>query len=545
MTADEKLVENILQKHAELKSTRKSFWDSNYQECKDVVWPNSMDFITNRVQGTNQLTEMIYDSTAQWANGQFANGMHAVLVNPTDRWFSLATADTSLADDDLCLSWCEKVSDLIYRIYNDPYVNHRQSIHESFLSLGCLGTAVLFQDWSDKRRLPIFKSIPLAQCFIAESEDGLIDTVYRDVKVTLRQAKQRFGEKNLPKKMLEKKDTDEVNFVHAVYPREERDITSMLSKDMPFASEWVSIEFKEVVWQKGFTTFPYHVSRWEKIPGQVYGRSPAMTCLSDIKMLNQMKKVTLEAAQKVVNPPMLTPSDAFLNQFDMTPGAINEYDSSMGLDVNAIRPFMSGARPDLGDKMMAPIRDAIIHCFYADVMDIPFKKERQTTTEINERRNDSLRNIAPLVGRQEAELLGPKIQRTFDLLNRNRMIPPIPAKMSGAKLKITYISQANIAQMGSKLDNIRSFIAQALVPLMQMAPEVKDFVDLDETLNVSGKYGNVTRDIFRSPEDVAAIRKDKAQQAAAQAQQQQLESGSAALKNVGQAIQAAPSLAGQ
>lgn len=544
MIPEDNAAQEVIQKLEEAKSYRSSYWDSQFQECKDVVWPNSVDFTTNRQQGS-KLTELIYDSTPVWANGQFANGMHAATCNPTDRWANIVTEDLALMQDEVDLAWLENVSDIIYHVYNNPYANHRQGVHETFQSLGCLGTAVLSQEWSDKRKLPIFKSIPLAKCWIAEGEDGLVNTLYREEDFTINQAIERFGEEALPDKMLEMKRTDKTTFVHAVYPRQERKYDSRLSLGMPFASKWVSVQFKKVVSEGGYISFPYHVTRWEKIPGQVYGRSPAMTCLADIKMLNQMKKVTLEAAQKVVNPPMLVPHDAFMNQFDNTPGGVNEYDSSLSMDSNAIRPFLSGARPDLGEKIMEPIKQSIIACFYADMMSVPFKKERQTAEEIRIRRDDMLRNIGPLIGRQEAELFGPMIQRTFELLSRNKMIPPHPPNLQGAKLRITYVSLAAVAQTGSKLNNLKQFITESLVPLMQLDQGVVDAVSIDDVLDQSAKLGNVTRKVFRTTEDKNAIRKGKADQQQAAAQAAAMESGSAALKNVGQAIQAAPQLGGQ
>jgi len=43
--------------------------------------------------------KLIYDSTAPWANGQFANGMHAAVANPFEQWFTLRLQDEELNED--------------------------------------------------------------------------------------------------------------------------------------------------------------------------------------------------------------------------------------------------------------------------------------------------------------------------------------------------------------------------------------------------------------------------------------------------------------
>src|ERR1700761_4986468 len=341
---------SVLRRFDDLSSIRRGYWDTLLQQCKEVVWPNTSDFQRIRPQGA-PLMELCYDATAPWANGQFANNIQSAVANPFERWFNIEidTLDHSILEDDEVKRWPETVSDIIYRCYAHPRANHKQALHENFLSEGAFGTGIIFQEWDEVWQIPTFRAMPMAHCFMDEDEKGFIDTLYREVKYTLRQAKQRFGEGNLPKEMLERKDPKEqFIFIHAVEPREERLPESPLAKDMRFASDWVCQDFKKIVWTSGYRSFPYHVPRWEKIAGQVYGRSPAMTALPDIKVLNQMKKATLEAAQKVVNPPVILPHDSFTSQFDMTPGALNYYDSTNGLSEDVVRAFTAGAQPQLG-----------------------------------------------------------------------------------------------------------------------------------------------------------------------------------------------------
>jgi len=561
MPFDQTEAGKLLMTWQEMKQLRMRNWDTLYQQVKDVVWPNSSDFTVTRQPGT-YLVELIYDSTAPWANGQFANGMHAAVANPFEQWFTIRLQDEALNEDPEVLQWLETVTDIIMNCYGHPEANHKQSLHEYFLGIGCLGTACVCQEWDESINGPCFSSINLSDLWVAEDDKGRINKVYRLVDWTKRQAMERFGEENLPPKLLKpeiKMDGEKYIFVQAVEPRKERNPNGRGAKDMPFRSSWIFVggaivgggggqppasEDPFLCWEGGYRTLPYHVGRWDKISGQEYGRSCAMTALPDIRVLNQMAKVTLRAAQKVVDPPILAPHDAFMSQFDQTPGAVNYYDSSAGLPNDACRPFVTGANVQIGEEIMEPKKDSIKQIFYADLGNIPFKKERQTTAEIQAQQDSILRNIAPLVGRQEAELLGPMITRTYDLLSFWGQIPPHPIKIKGKKLKIVYVSRAAQAVKGGKLGMLRSFITETIVPMTQVAPEIKDSVDMDEVVAESAYLSGVTRKIFRTPQAVAAIRADRAKQQQQQNQLQAAESASTSLKNVGQAAQASPQLVG-
>src|ERR1043165_5430963 len=92
---------------------------------------------------------------------------------------------------------------------------------------------------------------------------------------------------------------------------------------MPYASYYVCCATNDVIEEGGFRTFPYAVGRYDLNPGEVYGRSPCMTILPDVKMLNEMNRTTIQAAQLQVLPPLLAHRDGILDAIRLTPAAIN------------------------------------------------------------------------------------------------------------------------------------------------------------------------------------------------------------------------------
>lgn len=559
MPIEQSDTQKLLAEWQEAKDLRQRIWDTLFQQCKDVVWPNSEDFTVTRQPGT-YLVELCYDSTAPQANEQFANGMHAAVANPFEQWFQISIEDEKLAKDRDVKYWLEQVTNIITNCYAYPQANHKQSMHEYFLGLGCLGTSAVSQEWNEKIDGPCFSSPNLSNVWVAEDDFGLVNKVFRRVQWTKAQAIERFGEDNIPPRLRKddiKMNGEKWDFIHCVMPRKQ--YGGVGAKGMPYESKWLFVggalfgggggqpaapSEPYICSEGGYTSLPYHVGRWSKISGQEYGRSCAMTALPDIRIVNQATKVNLRAGQKVVDPPILAPHDSFMSQLDQTPGAVNFYDSTSGMDKDAIRPLITGADPKLGEEMLQPKKDTINKIFYTELGNIPFKKERQTTTEIQQQQDAILRNIAPLVGRQESELLGPMIQRTYQLLKQWGKIPPHPAKLKGNKLKIVYVSRAAQAIRSGKLGAIKSFIAETIVPMIQLAPESKDRLNTDAVIWESALLSNVTMDIFRTDQEVAAIRQDRAKQQQQQQQLQAAESASQSLANVGKAAQASPDLVG-
>ena len=116
--------------------------------------------------------------------------------------------------------------------------------------------------------------------------------MFRQFNMPARAVIQRFGEEVLDNKILnaaKKNPYENITLIHAVYPRDDRNTTRTDNKNMPFASVYLDPGSRTVLSESGFEEFPYVAPRFLKASFEIgYGRSPAMTALPDIKMLNKM-----------------------------------------------------------------------------------------------------------------------------------------------------------------------------------------------------------------------------------------------------------------
>lgn len=507
---EDKNVTKILVRLGQMRSRRYNF-ENQWQDIRELVRVNTSDFNRSRTEGDRR-ADKIFDGTAPWANEQFSAGLHSYLTPSTERWFNLDLENhkvEQLSDEELV--WLEVVSDILFREFARPTVNLNPALHEIYQDLGAFGTAVLYEDWDDRSRSVSFRAFPLADCYIDENSRGLVNVVYRKIIMTLRQILDEFSgdEDSVPDKLRDEKKNLEATMtvIHAVEPRDiER--PGYGPKNKRFKSCWILEEEKHMLRERGYDEMPYHVVRWVKLSGELYGRSPAMTCLPDIKMINTMSKVVIVAAQKLVDPPLIVPDDGFILPIKTSPGSL--IFKAAGQE-DTIQPLQTGGNVNIGLDMMDQRRTMITQAFYIDWILRQKKRERQTATEIVDDRNEMLRQLSPMLGRTQVELLSPIIGRTYNLKTERGHIPPAPGSMQGKNLSVTYVSPAARAQYGSKATAIQMFL-QDIATITPFSPTAPDIIDPDALVQELSKLRDVTRKILRSPEAVAQIRAARAQQ---------------------------------
>jgi hypothetical protein len=331
---------------------------------------------------------------------------------------------------------------------------------------------------------------------------------------------QKFGEDSLSpriKRMYEKKDYDkEVELLHCVYPREDVQKGKKAATMLPVASVYLDEKDQHVLAEGGFDEMPYMVSRWSKAIGEVFGRSPAMTALPDIKMLQEMMKTTIKAGQKIVDPPLLVPDDGVLGPVRTIPGGLNYYRSSTGA---RIEPLLTGGNIPISFQMMEDLRNRIRMTFFLDQLQFQGGPQ-MTATEVIERTERTLRLLGPTLGRLQSEFLGPMIERIFGVLSRAGKLPLAPEILSEQQLKIEYVSPLARAQRQTETQGIMRTL-EFIGPIAGMDPQAAQIVKGADTVRHIAELNGVPPKLLKSDDDL--MEEAKAQQQAMAAQQQMMQ----------------------
>lgn len=503
----------LMERHQRM-ARDKSQFDSVYQELRELVRPDTSDFSSSTGPRPGEERRRVFDGTATWAADMLASGLHSYLSNPVDQWFMIGVAGVPMNRLSFqAKAWLEQVSDLIYAHYSLPAVSLNPTLHEAYLDLSSFGMTGIYH-WFDQESGQLrFRPYPLSTIWVDENAKGDVNLVQRLIKWTVAQVEEEFG--FLPTRLARLKREEMVNVVHEVAENAAYEAGSRVPSRRRFTSLYVCVDTREVLEQSGLDRMPYLVPRWQKIAGEKYGRGPAMSVLPEIRMVNSMSKVLIQAAQKMVDPPLMVEDDGYMLPIRTQPGGLNMRRPGS----EPILPLPTAQRIDVGVEMIEQRREMIRRGFYIDWIVRGQKKERQTAQEIVDERNQMLGLMAPIVGRLQSELLGPMIRLSFFYLNRAGLLPPAPAELDGADLEVGYVSPAAKAQSSTRGQGMMAYVQQVsqLAPVM---PGILDSIDEDGFNAELQDQLDVPRRVLLSPEKVREKRdaREQANQAAQMAQ---------------------------
>ena len=245
----------LLKRYDKLKSDR-SNWDQLWEELAIYLMPSKAGFISKSVKGTKRAAE-VYDSTAIHALQILSASLHGSLTSPSTKWFGLRFREDQLNEDKEAKDWLEKCSKGMFQEFSKS--NFSTEVAEAYQDMVGFGTATLQFDVKTKDANFDgfnFRACHLAEVVIAESVEGRIDTVFRKITLSARQAYQKFG-KDCGEKAMKALDTDpdkELDYIQAVFPRELKGEPAMVAppSQRPWACYFISVADKKICKESGY-----------------------------------------------------------------------------------------------------------------------------------------------------------------------------------------------------------------------------------------------------------------------------------------------------
>lgn len=493
-------------KHQERLATKRMNFDTWWQDIAERVLPSEGQFTVTSEEGEKR-TERLFDGSPVTANERFAAVMEDMLTPRTQRWHSLAAEDPALNEQHEVKLYFEQVTNVLFSLRYRSEANFAAQKHEGYLSTGAFGNSALFID-EILGRGPRYIQVHMSEVFWAQDHQGRVDTLYRRFKLEGRQALQRFPD--LPPKtrqQAEQKPYDGVEFIHCVKPNEEIKPSRRDHRGMPWSSFYVATADKATVEAGGYTSWPYAIGRYVIAPNETYARSPAMASWPAILTLNEEKKTILRAGQKEVDPPILLTEDGALDPFNLKSGALNYGMVTSNGDPLAI-PFQQASNIPLGLELMQLEKQHIDDSFLVTVFQILLENQEMTATQVLEVAQQKGILLAPIMGRQHSEDLGPLIERELDIASKNGFLPPMPdvLRERGGDYKVEYrspLARAMRAQDGVAIART----LEALPTAMQVDPNAAYVMDAQEAFRELADINGVPARLMRSRDQVAEILK--------------------------------------
>lgn len=501
--------------------TERSSWITHWREISDYQQPRAGRFVvTDRNRGDKRANHIL-DNTAVFGARTLAAGLMSGITSPARPWFRLEIKDKDLMESGPVKTWLHDTAALLRAIFASS--NTYRSLHTIYEELGLFGTASSIV-------LPNFNNVihhyPLTvgEYALATNAEGEVDTLCREFQMTVAQMVEQFGKDNCSqtvRDMFNKAQYDAwVDVIHLVEPRKERDMSKRDGRNMRFASCYLEPgkdNSDQFLSESGFQKFPVLAPRWVVTGNDVYGTSPGMECLGDVKQLQHQQLRKGQAIDYQVNPPLQVPTKYKEAAKARLPGGVF-YVDSMGPNQGVRSAFdvnlnLQHLREDIVD-----VRERIRSAYYADLFLMLANDNRSgiTATEVAERHEEKLLMLGPVLERLHNELLSPLIDTAFDYAARAGILPEAPPELEGMDLNVEFISvlaQAQRAVATQGMDRLLGTVSQ----MAAVKPDVLDKLNFDQIVDEYGDAYGVSPKIIVPDDQVAALRQQRA--AAMQAQQ--------------------------
>lgn len=538
---DQSKRDRLINLSSTLWTERKTGFDPHWSELDQYLLPRRTRFWTGDKNRGDKRNEKIIDSTGRFAARTLASGLHAGLTSPARPWMKLTTPNPELAKIPVVKAWLHEVTQRMLTIFAQTNLYNIFPIVYGDMGVFGTGAVAILEDTKD-----LFRCYPYALGSYAVGVDhrGIATTITRRFRLTVRQVVEEFGVKEngkdidwsnisaIVKTAWEKGDYQQaVEIVWIVTPNTEHDPYRFGSKYFKFASchyEDASRE-KKFLRESGFHSFPVMVPRWDVTEGDSYGTdSPGMTALGDVKQLQIMQRKLGQAIAKMVDPPLTGPTALMTQKVSLLPSDITYLDHREGM--GGLRSIHDvNLRVDHLSANIADVQFRIQRAFYEDLFLMLARSDQQrgstpvTAREVEERHEEKLIALGPVLERTNDELLDPIIDRVFEMMETAGLIPPAPEQLQGVNIKPEYISILAQAQKLVGVVGLDRF-TQNVLAIAPVVPSVLNKVNFNTIVDGYGDMLGIDPNILRSDEDADAM---TAQQ---QEQQQQMQEAEVAAK---------------
>ncbi len=469
--------QDVIARYQQARARRRS-WEPLWQDCYDFALPQH-----DMLGGAGlRRAQRLYDGTAPDAVDQLAAGLMAQLAPAGARWFALEPGDAlSDARRDALAPYLERANRILHAHVERS--GFAVELHQALLDLVTAGTGAMMLEPALPGAASAlrFKALPLAEIALEEGPDGRPSEIWRRAAISPAELLARFPEAELPPALRRLADDPgaRVTLIEGVLPDRQ-------------AWSWVAVLEDHgplLLARRRLERSPVIAFRWMKSPGEVYGRSPVMKALPDIKTANKVVELILKNASIAVTGIWQADDDGVLNPANirLTPGAI----IPKAVGSAGLRPLEMPARFDVSQLMLDQLRARIRHALMVDSLG-QVSDPRMTATEVLERSAEMGRLMAATFGRLQAELLVPLIHRAAEILQDRGEIPDLP--LDGRNVAIRLLSPLARAQARQEAQATLNWVRTAA----SLGPEAMAPIDTPQLIRWLGQQLGVPAELMRA-----------------------------------------------
>lgn len=517
----------------------RSTFTAHWRDLSDYVQPRRARFYTSDVNKGDRRNQKIIDSTATMALRTLRSGMMSGVTSPARPWFRLTTGEPQLAEVGAVKVWLSQVQHILQTSFLKS--NLYNTLPTVYGDLGLFGTAAMSIEEDFNGDVIYTQSFPIGSYMIAKNNVGRVDTFVREFRMTVQQVVQQFGIEpgaseidwsNISayvKNLWDIGQTQQwVEIVHVICPNWNYKPNRLESRFKKYLSCYYERglsantsqgylqdgDGEKLLSEKGYDYFPVLCPRWETTGEDVYGTDcPGMLALGDVKQLQLGERRLMEAIEKMIRPPMKAPASMKNQSASILPGDITYMANDQLAD--SFRPVHEvNFRINEMEMKQEQVRRRIQRAFFEDLFLMLASSDRRqiTAREIEERHEEKLLALGPVLEQLNQDLLDPLIDIAFDIHLRQGLLPEAPEELQGMDLKVEYVSIMAQAQKLVGLAGIERFAGFA-GQIAQFDPSVLKKVKAQQMIDVYADVVSIDPSIIRTDEEVQAMEAAEADQA--------------------------------
>lgn len=527
----------------------RSVFLAEWKDISDYIQLRRGRFLASGVKDRGR-SKKVLNEKGTFASRTCGAGMLAGVSSPSMPWLKLKTNDKDLNDFSPVKMWLDIAERYLYEVFaSSNYYHVKQAAYRDMADFG-QGPVLMDEDFDNV--VNCYCS-PAGEYSLSVDHRGVVDTMFRDMTMTTMQVMTKFYDRgNIPREVWSAYDRGDYRKTWNIIGLDQPNTYQVKGERGPVGAPFVKVYYcldvtdddrNAVLDVKPVFENPISAPRWEVQPGDIYGDGPGSLMISTIKSLQVLEKRKGQMVDKMATPPVQAPGE--LNKANALishmPGAVSFYPSTSvggGSGGGAIRPLYEVTGQQLQAVMaeMQTLEGRIDVGYFVDLFMATLNSDRRqiTAREIEEKHEEKLIALGPVLERTHYEGLNNDVRRAFGILQRHHVLPPPPDEMRDRQLEVEYTSLLAVAQKAVAAGPIERF-SGFLGNLAAGNPEILDKWDMDQTVDEYADAVGIPAAMVRSDEQVEQLRQNRQQQQQQANQMQQMQVGADTAKVLSQA----------
>ncbi len=480
MADDFTRIKRLFALHKSLEDKREEYIPL-WKEVRALLMPEHGQFVSDGDE-PNKLKDYsrIYGQAPKTSLQILSGGLQSMIPR-NQKWLSLGVADPDKTE--FFAGFFEILSDRMLSILElSNFYSAMSLVFDEFCGFG-VGIPYVQEDFENVMWL---RPLTVGEYAIGVDSHNKVNTLSRSFFMNAINLVDEFGDKgrgnypdNVPQRIRNEAQQGKADgkhkIVHIIKPNDKRQFGKIDSKQKKFISIYLFGEKNTddaVLRESGYNEFPAPCIRWKNVGSDIYGTSPAIQVLLDIKALYKETKAKMDAINHQAVPMFNVTPDFHEQLYRFKPGAT--FPSTDGK--NKVSPVLPPGFFDLRGVSEDIInqRDQIAGGFMNPLFLMPDATPNMTAFEVAQRIQQKDAQLGHVVHKIETDLLDPVLDRVFEIMLRRRLVPDIPPELAGDNIKIEYISM--LSRASREMDKLS--IGEAIQMFLQVAQIKPDVVPL-------------------------------------------------------------------